>query len=668
MVPPRMRFFIFIFLSIGATQLLRTSVLAGDTVDDEVNELISHSKKTQLSRSKQWLKLVHYQPTFWGGFESEVGGDEFFLSKNGRKDPELELEATLRAFFKAPHESSVQAKNPTNSKGESTTAEENKHPLCRFPARLQWLSEQLSISAEKLPKANCPLYQIYLKRLSPQSASLIFSSYFINSPASTFGHTFLRISRKDSAPGLAEKDRNELLDHGIGYAANLTTDNPVLYAIFGLAGLFQGTYTNVPYYYKVREYNDFESRDLWSYELNLSDAELEMLVSHLWELGGTSFRYYFLSKNCSYQILTALEAAAPRLHLTERLPFYVIPSSTLQILISEPGLVKKISYRPAVRVQFFHRYEHLLPSEKKIFKGAVEQRDFSSAELKALPLENQAHVLDTALDYWDFKYPANVSKENVEQAEFKQKLLIQRAIIPIQSETLKIIPQPSEEPHSGHGSRRFTLENGFEKNGGYFSSMQMRFSLHNFLDPQEGYPVGALIEFFQFKLRYQLDLKVLKVDEVGLIRLASLIPLKEFQKTISWRADLSAKTVLDHGCDHCLAYGMEGGPGVTVQPFEKSNFLTYAFLEGEMRYSPFFFTSKLRLGAGPTFGVLMAPVSSFRFLSEIGYRYVFLSPVPNVFYWNNELSLRLTSAFSGGLQASLYPTLQALGLKFSYYF
>ena len=25
----------------------------------------------------------------------------------------------------------------------------------------------------------------------------------------------------------------------------------------------------MPYYYKVREYNDYESRDLWEYELEL---------------------------------------------------------------------------------------------------------------------------------------------------------------------------------------------------------------------------------------------------------------------------------------------------------------------------------------------------------------------------------------------------------------
>jgi hypothetical protein len=34
-----------------------------------------------------------------------------------------------------------------------------------------------------------------------------------------------------------------------------------------------GEYSLMPYYRKVKEYGDFESRDLWEYELNLSPEE-----------------------------------------------------------------------------------------------------------------------------------------------------------------------------------------------------------------------------------------------------------------------------------------------------------------------------------------------------------------------------------------------------------
>lgn len=45
----------------------------------------------------------------------------------------------------------------------------------------------------------------------------------------------------------------------------------------------------MPYYRKVKEYGDFESRDLWEYELNLTPEETRFLVSHIWEMQHVSF-------------------------------------------------------------------------------------------------------------------------------------------------------------------------------------------------------------------------------------------------------------------------------------------------------------------------------------------------------------------------------------------
>src|SRR5262249_52394312 len=161
-------------------------------------------------------------------------------------------------------------------------------------------------------------------------------------PASMYGHTFLRVNKAtDTKP---DEKRMELLDFGIGYGANVTTSDPFSYALFGLMGLFDGTFTNVPYYYKVREYNNFESRDLWSYELALTEDELDTLVAHFWEIGETAFPYFYLTRNCSYYLLSVIEAAAPRLQLLSKIPFWVIPSDTVQALTETPDLVSKVSY------------------------------------------------------------------------------------------------------------------------------------------------------------------------------------------------------------------------------------------------------------------------------------------------------------------------------------
>ena len=86
--------------------------------------------------------------------------------------------------------------------------------------------------------------------------------------------------------------------------------------VYGLAWRkFRGRFSTMPYYIKVQEYNNLESRDLWEYPLHLTRPQVDLLVRHLWELGQTSMAYYFFNRNCSYQLLPLLEAAAPDLNI-----------------------------------------------------------------------------------------------------------------------------------------------------------------------------------------------------------------------------------------------------------------------------------------------------------------------------------------------------------------
>ena len=64
-----------------------------------------------------------------------------------------------------------------------------------------------------------------------------------------------------------------------------------------------------PFYLKTQGYSNLESRDLWDYDLDLTPAQIAFLLKHAWEMGSTYSDYYFFTKNCSYQLLTLLEAA-----------------------------------------------------------------------------------------------------------------------------------------------------------------------------------------------------------------------------------------------------------------------------------------------------------------------------------------------------------------------
>ncbi|HXK20354.1 MAG TPA: DUF4105 domain-containing protein, partial [Polyangiaceae bacterium] len=338
-------------------------------------QLIARAHQLQLAKDTTWLRLGHYKKGLFG-WDSEVDGDTFFNSPTGKGDPQAELDATLRAFFVS------QPKDPLV-----------QHPICHFPARFTWLAGKLGIDGKQLPRVQCPKFYEFVSKLNARSVTLVFSSYYLNNPASAFGHTFLRINK---ATRKEEREGRELLDYGVDYAAVVDTDNALFYAFKGLFGLFPGTFNKMPFYYKVREYNDFESRDLWEYDLDLTPDEVQMLVAHLWELGSTFFRYFYLSENCSYQILGALEVVNPKFELTSRLGWPVLPADTLKALLKNPGLVKSLHYRPSNRTQFKQRKATLTAVELSAVDTLI---DDPKAKLDpSFDAAEQVKVIDAATD------------------------------------------------------------------------------------------------------------------------------------------------------------------------------------------------------------------------------------------------------------------------------
>ena len=224
--------------------------------------------------------------------------------------------------------------------------------ICRFPARTIVLQQWLKFDPQTLAKDPCPKFQAYWEKVQPESVSIIFSSYYLNNPASAFGHTFLRIRKREQ---WVSSEKRELLDSSVDYSADVDTENPFAYAIKGLFGLFPGTFKLRPYFYKVREYNDYESRDLWEYELNLTDAQVVLLAAHLFELGSTYIPYYYHRWKLLILYIgkAAMEVVAPDLHLLDHVALTpVVPADTIKALYENPGLVKEVHYRPSATTQF----------------------------------------------------------------------------------------------------------------------------------------------------------------------------------------------------------------------------------------------------------------------------------------------------------------------------
>jgi hypothetical protein len=487
---------------------------------------VRRAQEAKIASAAGWLKLGHYRRDPLGQSQrSDADGPEFFLSPDGRFDPAAELEATIRAVL-AP------------LSGEATKENLDAHPACRFPARVLYLSQAIGFDLSALGLPSCPGFERHLQTLRPEGATLVFSSYYLNNPASAFGHTFLRMRKANT---YAVGERRELLDYGIDFSADVTTDDPLSYGILGITGGFHGTFKRLPYYYKVREYNDTESRDLWEYDLGLDSFQLMLLAAHIWEVGPVHFDYYYVGENCSYAIFGLLDAVRPELDLMAEITSPVIPASTLQALFKHDGLVTAVRYRPALRTQLEARARDLTSQELDAVE-AVEQAPDAALNL---PDERALRVLDAALDLLDIRHAKELihERETSEAARRKQRLLERRAAIRKPSPELTVARPDDDAPQRGHAARRIGLGGGITSADQPFLSVDARLALHDLADPARGYPQTAQIEFLSTRLRLgqtPAGTTRLEVERLDVVRVLSLSSLERFSRHISFQVAAGA--------------------------------------------------------------------------------------------------------------------------------
>ena len=437
--------------------------------------------------------------------ESEIDDKNFFLSKDGMRNADAELDATINALL-------------------NETVFDDNATACKFPARTWWLTKELNIT--DLPSVNCTQYNALIKRIDPQSASLIFPSAYIKTPASMFGHTFIRI---DSSM------KSKMLSYAINYAANANseTENGAIFAIKGLFGGYYGSYSLLPYYEKIKEYRDSEERDIWEYDLDLTPSEMQQMMRHIWEIHDTYSYYYFFTENCSYNMLWLLEVAKPSVHLREYFNYQVIPPETIHAAIQE-GLVTEHHYRPSRRTKLL-AYESYLNDDDIKAAILLSQGHYTTDDIKTLKRSKQTkmHILEASIELIEYKHLSG----DINQSVYRQKLHTTLAARAKFGSGKDIdIARPSD-PMQGHQAFRIKTEVGM-RNSDLIGFLGFRPANHDIKDPDIGFLQGTQIEFFEFLFSYanseEDGIDDFNVEKATLISLASLPPRGKFFKPYSW--------------------------------------------------------------------------------------------------------------------------------------
>lgn len=538
-----------------------------------VEELIRMSRVPGLAADPYWLSLLHYKSARGGGYRSQADDAEFFNDPRGRSEPRLELEATLRAFFE-----------PDSG---------DQHARCRFPARYHWLSRRLQFDPRRLPVVACTEYHEWRTTLNAHSVTLVFPAAYLNGPSSMFGHTLLRIN-----PGDSRRDV-PLAAYALNYAANANpADNGAFYAYKGIFGGYPGVFSIVPYYRKLTEYGELENRDVWEYDLNLDQGEVDQLLRHAWEVRTVNFDYYFLTENCSYHMLSLLEVARPGIDLTDRFSLKAIPADTVRAVV-DTGMVEQINYRPSMTTVIKQRLKLFDKArQESVWALATAKQDVQSWSDSDDTPHTRSRVLELAFDYSRYRALGNASVRD-KHTDQSYALLKARSELPA-GNVWPDTEWTASRPEQGHRTSRLATGAG-RVDGRDFMSVRFRPAYHDILDPLPGYARGAQINFLDFRGRYFPGDNSLKLDKFTLIDILSLTPRDRFFKPVSWGVDTGFERMLTNdGPANGAQVNGGGGVSYTVA----GDHLAYALLQGQLKVARRFEKS-YTLGGGAATGLLL---------------------------------------------------------------
>lgn len=563
-----------------------------------ISNALANENLKSLSQSERWEQLLHYRSSTFDVPRSEISSSDFFLSPVGATDLTAELYATVEAM-----------RLPVGD-------DLDRHAQCQFPARLIWLKKVVPEMAMSWPHIECPKYLRFSHRGEIESISFLFATGYLSNPASYFGHPLIKFNLPK------KKIPTNLLDVSVNFGAVTPADeNSLIYAMKGLFGGYDATFTHQKFHYNNHSYGELELRDMWEYKLNLNPEEVEYLYSHVWEVVGKRFPYYFLSQNCATAAAQILEDAVGIKMMSKYLP-YSLPYTFFDKVADAKrsngeSLVASVKLIPSRQSRLTAHFRNLNENQKlvvrKIANGAASVED-----LQSLPIEERVSTVETLLDYYSFKslFDHNAGPVDEIDANSKRELLIERLHLPASTSadsTNYELRSPLEGPRpfllrlgSVH-SRHFN--DGFE--------FQFRTASYDFLSLDFGRPKNSEVKVMDTTfVAFDKDLWLKKLELISVTTLNLSQTGLPGDGGWAWRFSTGFEK-LSLYCRDCDLFKVEAGFGKGIQWQERLTMYSMLDLRGQ---TPTLGSGQL--AATPTAGALINWFRSGLLTTEVslGYR------------------------------------------------
>lgn len=228
--------------------------------------------------------------------------------------------------------------------------------------------------------------------------------------------------------------------------------------------------------------------------------------------------------------------------------------------------------------------------------------------------------------------------------------------------------EPEAPPPPAHDDERFEMEGGVAETYGAFLAIGYRYGLHDFLDPVSGYPKNTTLDILHLKLRLPLaSASGLWIDDLTLIRIASLSPTEISLPERSYEFELGARTERSQLCDHCVAGRMIAGLGATFQTGQVPLEL-FVLGDATLAYGPKFFGSDVKPGLGPHAGIRWRVTPNWIGMIDGRYVYTFFADHPDVYDFGTEWRFSPVRDLAVGLKLRRFPDAWEFASDLLFYF
>ena len=548
-----------------------------------------------LANDPQWLKLLHYETGNLPGASarSAIKSPEFFLSPSGHDSPLAELTATVTALQMQP-------------KGPDT------HASCRFPARTRWLQQRLGSALTVPSGVQCPALEQWTRDNTVESVSIIYATGYLANPASYYGHTLLKFNFKDS------EAHSDLMDESVNYGAIVGDgDDPVSYIFKGIFGGYDGGFSHINFYFHNHNYGENELRDLWEYQLTLSEDATQMVVEHAWEVLGKRYTYYFFRRNCAFRMAELVDISSDTPLLQQWRP-WTIPQSLVQSLstaeIDGQPVLTDVRYLPSRQSRLYDRYQQLSPSEQQLFERiAIESVSLEDPRFTGQPIDVQHRVLDTLLDYYQYIRDAEAGAEDPANAAHRRALAMRYQLPPGNAE---FKPSDHTPPHLGRPPGWFQLSLQHSTRQDAQAGIRVRPAYYDPLDNEAGHVRGGGLSMFDLQLTASNgQVRLQQLDAISIESISPGLTGLPGDKGVAWNLKFGwEQNRLD--CNSCLTTRLQADRGLNF-PLGNNTAATF-YAGGALQESV--------QGEGPAFGRLAGRLTyhraSFSALLRLEQRYL----------------------------------------------